>query len=89
MGEIPDLSYPEQLPYLINYTAMFMLLCFTKAMNLELSPKSTQEGLNFSFRFPSNSYVCLGRQRISLSIGKCGADICQKDKGLLLPNTIV
>lgn len=36
MGEIPDVSYPEQLPYSINYAAMFVLLCFIKAMNIEL-----------------------------------------------------
>lgn len=36
MGDMPDVFYPEQLPYSVNLIATFTLLCLTKAMNLEL-----------------------------------------------------
>lgn len=36
MGDMPDVFYPEQLPYLVKLIATFTLLCLTKAMNLEL-----------------------------------------------------
>lgn len=42
-GEMPDLFYAEQLPYSVNLTATFTLLCFTKAMNFEFSLKKTEE----------------------------------------------
>lgn len=81
MGEIPNLSYSEQLPYSRNYAAMFMLLCFTKAMNIELfSEKHWEKELNSSSWFPRNSYGHLGRQKIPLSDSKWAADVCQKEE---------
>lgn len=63
---------------------MFNVLCFTKAMILKLfSEKHWEQELNYFFWFPPSSYVHLDRQRISPSDGKCRADICQQDQGLL------